>query len=60
MSERMEYIQFSYEYEEKIAIVTLNRPEMHYAFNTEMAKELLNVFQSLNEQLVRVAYCGFK
>ena len=56
----MEYIQFSYEYEEKIAIVTLNRPEMHYAFNTEMAKELLNVFQSLNEQLVRVAYCGFK
>lgn len=50
----MEYIQVSYKYEDKIAIVTLNRPEMRHAFNTEMAKELLSVFQSLNEQPVRV------
>ena len=50
----MEYIQVSYEYEEKIAIVTLNRPEMRHAFNTEMAKELFTVFQSFNEQPVRV------
>lgn len=50
----MEYIQVSYEYEEKIAIVTLNRPKMRHAFNTDMAKQLLTVFQSFNEQPVRV------
>lgn len=50
----MSYVKVSYEYEEQIAIVTLNRPEIRHAFNTEMAEELLRIFQTMNDQEVRV------
>lgn len=49
----MGYVDVSYEHENQIAIVTLNRPEMRHAFNTEMAEVLLRIFQSMNDQNVR-------
>ena len=39
----------------EVAIVTLNRPEMRHAFNTELAQRLLTVFKELqNSDEVRV------
>ena len=50
----MGYVEISYEYEQQIAIVTLNRPAMRHAFNTEMAEQILTSFQILNNKPVRV------
>lgn len=50
----MSYVEISYEYEKQIAIVTLNRPDMRHAFNTEMAEQILFSFQQLNNEPVRV------
>lgn len=50
----MGYVEVSYEYEKQVAVVTLNRPDMRHAFNTEMAKQILASFQSLNNEPVRV------
>lgn len=50
----MGYVDISYKYEQQIAVVTLNRPIMRHAFNTEMAQQLLTSFQTLNTAPVRV------
>lgn len=46
-----------YERDRSIARVTLNRPEIHNAFNDTMLTELIDVFRELHEQrgLIRVA-----
>ena len=44
-----------YENCNQIAIITLNRPEMRHAFNTEVAETLLTLFKQLhNSDEVRV------
>lgn len=50
----MRFVEISYEYNQQIAIVTLNRPNMRNAFNTEMAQQILSSFQTLNNESVRV------
>ena len=50
----MTYVQLAFQQEGQIAMITLNRPEMRHAFNTAMAEELLDVFQHVNNDNVRV------
>ncbi|MER1987974.1 MAG: enoyl-CoA hydratase-related protein [Solibacillus sp.] len=50
----MEFVKLTYEKEGQIAIIILNRPNMHHAFNTAMAKELLATFQRVKIDEVRV------
>lgn len=50
----MAFVELTYKNENQIGLITLNRPEMRHAFNTEMAQELLKIFQQLNEEPVRV------
>ena len=52
----MSYVQLTFhEDNEQIAIITLNRPEMRHAFNTEVAQRLLVLFNELhNSDEVRV------
>lgn len=50
----MNFIEVTYEKEGQIAVVTMNRPAMKHAFNTEMARQLLATFQQVNEGDVRV------
>jgi methylglutaconyl-CoA hydratase len=46
----------SYSFQDKIATVTLNRPEIHNAFNEVMIAELTGIFTSISEdESVRVA-----
>lgn len=49
----MTYVQLTFQQEGQIALVTLDRPEMRHAFNTAMAKELLEVFERVNNAEVR-------
>jgi methylglutaconyl-CoA hydratase len=39
-----------YEKKNRVAYITLNRPEIHNAFNDTMISELTNVFEDLNDQ----------
>ena len=48
------FVHINYELQNQIAIITLDRPNMKHAFNTEMANELLTLFHLMNEQAVRV------
>lgn len=49
----MSEVQLRYEYNDYIAIITLNRPKMRHAFNTEMAKTLRDLFRQLHDEPVR-------
>lgn len=49
----MAFVELEYMEEGRIAMITLNRPEMRHAFNTDMAQQLLNAFQRINEEQVR-------
>lgn len=44
-----QYNFISLEIKDKVATVTLNRPELHNAFNDEMISELTNAFSSFSE-----------
>src|SRR5258708_37910224 len=56
------YTQISVEYgfQDRIAIITMRRPEVHNAFNTQMIEELLTAFTTLStdEQLHGVVLTG--
>lgn len=49
----MNEVQLSYEYDQNIAIVTLNRPKVRHAFHTAMAEQLLAIFNKLQLEDVR-------
>lgn len=49
----MNEVQLSYEYDHRIAVVTLNRPQVRHAFHTAMAEQLLAIFHKLQHQDVR-------
>ena len=44
----MKYQQILYEVRDHVATVTLNRTELHNAFNDEMIAELVEAFQTLD------------
>ena len=47
MEDRMQLDTLEYEESEGVAVVTLNRPEVHNAFNETMQRELQEMWQSL-------------
>jgi methylglutaconyl-CoA hydratase len=56
LSKERTFETISFSVEEKIAKVSLNRPEVHNAFNDMMIRELLQVFQEISEREdIRVA-----
>lgn len=56
MTAEKNFETISYSFKDKIATVTLNRPEVHNAFNEVMIAELTEIFKKISEdELVRVA-----
>ena len=49
MTEEQSFETISYSFKDKIATVTLNRPEVHNAFNEVMIAELTEVFKKISE-----------
>ena len=52
-----DYKTIKFEFDDDLAIVWLNRPEIHNAFNEDMILELLDCFMNINKmQDIRVDY----
>src|SRR5688500_13541849 len=55
LGEQMTYEQIAYDVQDKVATITLNRPDRLNAFTTQMARELLSAFDEAdNDNEVRV------
>ena len=55
MTEDKNFETISYQFEDKIATITLNRPEIHNAFNEVMIAELIEIFGGISkDESVRV------
>jgi methylglutaconyl-CoA hydratase len=60
MAETYTHISLEYSFQGRIATITMRRPEVHNAFNTQMIQELLAAFTALSadEQLHAVVLTG--
>jgi len=54
------HISVEYHFEDRIAVVTLRRPEVHNAFNAQVMEDLSNAFNALSsdERLHGVVLTG--